>query len=230
ILRRHVVPADVDTVAPDGERHVDAVVDDKRHAAERRFDGASPLHHDARVAKLVAELYQGHATGRQHPAETDDVMAAGHLRINNGVAAEIDTHQLTFALAISVSRSSAYIASRISMAKLPGPRARAAANSPATPMMISAAAVAFQASGSTASVAPTSAEAAQPIAVTRAISGWPLAMVARRLASRTRSRSPVRPITVCRALAKRASAASSILPADSAPNSARFSRSARGFF
>ena len=33
VLRHHVLLADMDTVGADGQRHVDPVVDDQRHAA-----------------------------------------------------------------------------------------------------------------------------------------------------------------------------------------------------
>src|SRR4029077_10028258 len=144
--------------------------------AERRLDGAGAVDHDAGIGQLVAKLHESDAARSQHPAEICEIVSAGHLRVDNGVATKVNSrtgalHQLTLARANSVSRSSAWTASRISTAKLPGPRARAAAISPATPIMVSAATVAFQASGSTASVAPTSADAAQPIAVTFAIRG-----------------------------------------------------------
>ena len=168
-------------------------------------------------------------------AELGQIVPAGHLRIDNGVAAQIERRiNVTFALRHqrgAVERVAPH--REFPTAKLPGPRARAAATSPATPIAISAAAVAFHASGSTASAAPTSAEAAQPIAVTRAISGSPLAMVASRVPSRTKSRSPVSPTTVLRALASMpALNVGQVLgvAADSAANSAALSRIARGFF
>src|SRR6185312_8109031 len=53
----------------------------------------------------------------------------------------------------------------IATAKLPGPCARSAAISPATPSISSAAAAARNGSGSSASAAAVSAEPAQPMAV-----------------------------------------------------------------
>ena len=86
----HIVPADVHAFAADGERHVHAIVDHERHGTERGLDRAGAVDHDARVGELVAELHQGHAARGQHPAEIDKIVAARHLRIDNGVAAKID--------------------------------------------------------------------------------------------------------------------------------------------
>ena len=73
-------------------------------------------------------------------------------------------------------------------------------------MQSAPAVVASQASLSTARKAATSAEPAQPMAVTLAISGSPLAMVASRVPSETKSLAPVSPIT-CAALGERVNAA-----------------------
>ena len=107
VRRRHVVPADMHALAADGERHVHPVVDEERHGAECRLAGAGAVHHHARVGELVAQLHQRDAARGQHPAEIGQVVPAGHLGIDNGVAAQIDAHQLTFARDISVARSSA---------------------------------------------------------------------------------------------------------------------------
>ena len=71
----------------------------------------------------------------------------------------------------------------IATAKLPGPLAASAAISPATPSSSKPAHVARKASASTRDRPQSSAEPAQPIAVTLAISGWPLAMAATRVPS-----------------------------------------------
>src|SRR5690606_41517088 len=59
---------------------------------------------------------------------------------------------------------------------VPGPSARSAASSPATPVTIRAEATADAGSGFTAKNAPHNAVAVQPRPVTRAIRGWPLSM------------------------------------------------------
>ena len=158
--RRHVVPADMHAVAADGERHVDPVVDER--AARRR---APPCMARARSTitrvseQLVAQLHQRDAARGQHPAEIGQVVPAGHLGIDDGVAAQIDAHQLTLALASAWRGRARRPHREFPRRSCRGPRARAAATSPATPITSSAAAVAFHASGSTASAAPTSAEA-----------------------------------------------------------------------
>ena len=40
--------------------------------------------------QLVAQLHQRHAARGQHPAKIGKIVAAGHLRIDDGVAAKID--------------------------------------------------------------------------------------------------------------------------------------------
>ena len=81
---------------------------------------------------------------------------------------------------------------------------------------------------STASAAQTSAEPAQPMAVTSAISGWPLAMAARRAPSVTMSLSPVSATTVAQALATRSRRFVGGSPPNSGANSAALSRTAVG--
>jgi len=83
------------TVAADRECDIDAVVDDQRHRAKRYFDGAGALDHDARIGQLVAQLHQGRAAGREHPAQIGKLVAAGNLRIDDGITTQIDAHQLT---------------------------------------------------------------------------------------------------------------------------------------
>ncbi len=90
------------------ERHVHPVVDDERHAAKRRLDRARALDHEARIAKLVAKLAP--ASRRRPPASGKGQAVRGHPPPpdrDNGVAAKIRAHQLTFARAMTASRSSA---------------------------------------------------------------------------------------------------------------------------
>ena len=76
----------------------------------------------------------------------------------------------------------------IATAKLPGPRALRGGDLAGDAEHDQRRGARQPASASTARQAATSAEPAQPIAVTRAISGWPLAMAATRAPSATRSR------------------------------------------
>ena len=107
----------------------------------------------------------------------------------------------------------------IQLAKRPGPLVLSAATSPATPSATSAAMVARQRSRSTARAAATSAEPAQPMAVTSPISGSPLATFAERSPSVTTSVLPVSATTVSWRLAKRAGASPAASPPARAANS-----------
>ena len=48
----------------------------------------------ARLAHLVAQLHQRRAACRHAAREIGEVVAAGHLRIDDGVNAQVDAHQL----------------------------------------------------------------------------------------------------------------------------------------
>src|SRR6476646_11510962 len=144
---------------------------------------------------LVAQLHQSRAR-RKTPREIDQRAAAGGRGVNERIKPEIDGHQSTFARAISVGPSRLWRASMIATAKPPGPVDFPAASSPATPMLLSEAAVAQIASCSTTKHAAINAEPAQPMPVTFAISGWPLAMDAMRSPSVTRSVAPERQTTM----------------------------------
>src|SRR5450755_1069907 len=185
------------TIGFGGERDIDAIVDQQRHAGRLQHVAktARLLHHGTGGAVFIAQLHQGGATGDQ-PGDIHQCAVAGDGRIDKRIEPKIDVHQFIRARAMRVGPSRLYNASMMATAKLPGPSAFAAASSPATPIIVSAAAVARQASGSTTRAAATSAEAAQPMAVTLAISAWPLPMVARRSPSLTRSVAPDSPITV----------------------------------
>src|SRR5262249_54512729 len=153
------------------------------------------------------QLHQGRAALRHPAGKIGQRVTTGVLGIDDGIEPQIDRelllrvderHAPGLACAMIAASSRPCSASMIAAAKLPGPCALSAALSPAAPTSTSPAAVARHASASTARHAATSAEAAQPIAVTLAISGWPLAITAVRAPSVTMSRSPVSPTTVAR--------------------------------
>ncbi len=57
----HIILADVDAFATDGEGNIDAVIDEQRHAVFLRYLVQFPCHRDQmpRVARLLAELDDG---------------------------------------------------------------------------------------------------------------------------------------------------------------------------
>src|SRR5450830_513873 len=179
------------------ERHIDAIVDQQRDIQRRQHDRqlSRLLYHGAGGAMFVAQLHQRRAAG-DATGQVTKRAAAGDGGIDNSIEAKIDIHQFTRACAMSVGPSRLWRASMIATAKLAGPSALAAANSPATPTITSAAAVARHASCSTLRQAAISADAAQPMAVTLAISGCPLAIVPTRSPSVTRSVSPDSPMVI----------------------------------
>ncbi len=82
-----------------GERDIDAVVDQQRHAepAPARRVSARASSTMARVrAVLVAQLHQRRAAGDQR-GEIGKRAAAGDGGIDNRIEAQIDVHQVTFA-------------------------------------------------------------------------------------------------------------------------------------
>src|SRR6185312_6060442 len=226
---RHVVLPDMHAVGFGGERHVDAVIDQQRHTGrrERRLQGARLLDHGARAAKLVAQLHQRGA-GRYSAGKIGKRAAAGDGRIDDGIEAEIRVHYVTRARCTTVAPSSACRASSIATAKLPGPADFAAASSPATPKIVSAPAAARQPSVSTARQAVTKADAAHPIAVTFAISGWPLPIAAARVPSVTRSVSPDRASTMVLARAAAITVSRLACTPNSVENSKALSRTTDG--
>src|SRR6185437_1733676 len=227
---RHVVLTEMHAVSTRRERHVDPVVDHERHGEWRQclFDGARFVDHGARFAVLVAQLNERRTALGAQPRQFGKLAAVGTFRIDDGVEAKIDFHQETFRRARKVVRSRLCRASMIQLANRPGPCAASAATSPATPSTIRAALVASHASVSTASAAQTSADPAQPIPVTSAINGSPLAMTARLAPSVTMSLSPVSATTVPQASATRAATLSAGSPPNSGPNSAALSRTTAG--
>src|SRR5438067_2493033 len=151
------------------KRNIDAIVDQKRNCetGERRLYLSRPFHQEASWASLIAKLDERGAPLRQQPRKLDEMVAARVLGIDERIEAKIERHYRTRARASRVSRSRLASASRISTDRVPGPRARAPAHSPATAKANKAADVASQQSASTARQAPISAVPAQPIAVTR---------------------------------------------------------------
>ena len=131
ILDPHVVLPDMHAVGLGGQRHVDAIVHDQRHAGtgERRLDGARLLDHAPRRAVLVAQLDQRRAAGHDQAGELGERAAVRAFRIDDRVEPHIDGHR-TLAFSISVSRSSAYSASRIAAGETAG-AGRALAREPA---------------------------------------------------------------------------------------------------
>ena len=103
------VSSQADTEAADlaRERHELATDDPHERAELSAIYVARGLEPPLARPLLVAQLHQRDATRGQHPAEVGQVVPAGHLRIDNRVAAQVDAHQRTFALDISVARSSA---------------------------------------------------------------------------------------------------------------------------
>ena len=189
----HVVLPDMDAVGLRRERHVDAVVDEERHAraGERRLKRAGARDEGARVRLLVAILDQRAAAGDRGRRERHGIAPAGSARVDDAVEAQVDGVHAIRARARRAAASSPCRASRNAGAKLPGPAAASAATSAATPTARSAAAAATNPSRSIAENAATSAVAAQPMAVTRAISGWPFAIATKRSPSVTQSVGPV---------------------------------------
>ena len=96
-LDRHVGLPDMDAVGAHRQRDVDAVVDHQRHAErlERCLDGARPLQHHAGIALLVPQLDQRRAAFGQHPRQVGEVVAAGTLRIDNGIEPHVHCRHVT---------------------------------------------------------------------------------------------------------------------------------------
>src|SRR5262249_34869761 len=193
IFYRHVILAHMDAVGTGGKRHVHAVIDDKRHAIsrKRRFDGARILDHGARAPLLVAKLHERCAALGHHAGKLVKLSPARMFGVEQCVEAQIQLHQASLARASNISRSSFAKASTIATAKLPGPRANSAAHSPAMAKASSPAALASQASGSTARKAPVRAVPAHPMPATCAMSTSPLAIFTMRPAPPMRSVAPV---------------------------------------
>ena len=127
---------------------------------------------------------------RRSRASSASDRARRRLGIDDGVEAQIDAHHVTLRPCRSACARRAHTARRGSPARSCPARARALARdlardaeAPAAPRRSPA-----SASLSTARNAATSAEAAQPMAVTRAISGWPFAIATKRAPSVTQIR------------------------------------------
>ena len=102
----HVVLPDMHAVGAGGERHIDPVVDEERHCGRQRgLDRARALDHRAGLAHLVAQLHERRAARGHAAREVGEVMAAGHLRIDDGINAQVDAHQVTLPRSSSSARS-----------------------------------------------------------------------------------------------------------------------------
>ena len=94
--RRHIVLPDMHAVGFGGERDVDAVVDQQRHA-----DGASTLRSArasstmARVEPRLSRNCTSVALSAMRPARSAERAAAGDGGIDQRIEAKIDVHQLT---------------------------------------------------------------------------------------------------------------------------------------
>src|SRR5262249_27467086 len=207
ILNRHVLLAQMNAVGAGGDRHVDPIIDHEwdTERCQRLFDRSRNVDHSPRHRngdeggvhrRFVRNWEECCAAAGALPRQIGKAMPAGLLRIDDRVKTKIEPHHDALTRARSAARSSPCRASIIANAKLPGPWARCAASSPATPNAAVAASVASQVSGSTASAAQTKAALAHPMAVTRPISGSPLAIAMPRRPSLTMSTSPVRATTV----------------------------------
>jgi hypothetical protein len=88
----HIVLAEVNAVGACGQRDINTVVDQERHAAsfKRCLQGAGQFHKAAALALLVPVLDEGRAARNSLPDKLDRIPAAGPFRIDDAVEAEID--------------------------------------------------------------------------------------------------------------------------------------------
>ena len=138
LCHRRVGLADVGAVGLGGARHVEAVVDDQRHAL-RGEDGpeAAGLGDELRGRQVVvAELDGRDAAADGLLNHGLDAARAGEAAVGDEVEVEREgaaAHQLTLARSARVAGSSPPSRSRSATWNEPGPSARSAASSAATP-------------------------------------------------------------------------------------------------
>jgi hypothetical protein len=92
LARRHVVLADMQAMGADGDRHLDAVVDDQLHAAgrEQLHQRAALLDQGGIARLLVAQLHERGAAGDRGRDGLLQAMAARKHRIGHQIDGEIE--------------------------------------------------------------------------------------------------------------------------------------------
>ena len=124
-----------------GQRHVDAIVDDQRHAErrQRRVERSGELDEGPRAGRLLAQLHGGDAAADGGEHDILERTLAGHAAIGHQhqrqrLAADAAAHATTRSVRATVSPSRRARRSRKLLRKVAGPPAAvAAASSPATP-------------------------------------------------------------------------------------------------
>src|SRR5262249_49354017 len=158
VLDCHVLLSDMNAVGARGQRNIDAIIDDEGYAewVERGLYRARLFDQAPCIRQLVAQLHERCSAICNGAREIDERVPARVVRIDDRIEPQIN-HVVPRNRFTSVGRSSWCTASMISTAKLPGPRARSPAISPATPSTVRPPATARKPSRSTAVAAATSA-------------------------------------------------------------------------